>query len=147
MNRTELNKTVLGVVPSSHRLVRCQLETVLEKSGYEVLWVENTPQAAELCRWRQVDAVVLDLPCPLNVCWEFFRQVRAIAPESPMILLTERATPFEQQVAAEVGALLAKPFRVPELVHSINVLLGQTPWAGQPAPPFQMNHLTSSNRA
>ena len=147
MNRTDLNQTVLGVVPSSYRLMRCQLETALEKSGYEVLWGESPQQAAELCRWRQVDAVVLDLPCSLNVCWEFFWRVRALAPESPMILLTERATPFEQQVAAAVGALLAKPFRVSELTHTLGVLLGQAPWADQPAPHFQVNHLTSSNRA
>lgn len=146
MKRINAMKIVLGVVPMTQPMVRLRLETALQWCGCEVLLAESPRQAAGLCQRRKVDAVVLDLPRSLNMCWEFFAQLRALAPGVPMILLTNQATPFEQEVAAEVGALLAKPFRVPELVHTLSVLLAQAPGAGQSAPPSQVSFVTSFNR-
>ena len=97
----------------------------LRDRGAEVLRTADGPRGLALALAETWDLVLLDLGLPgcdgLDVC----RQVRALRPLMPIIVVTARVSEDERVAGLEAGAddYLVKPFGVRELLARIEALL------------------------
>jgi CheY-like chemotaxis protein len=92
---------------------------ILTSQGYEIVAASDGAEALELARERRPQLAVLDVSMPNLDGLEVTRRLRADADlaQLPVILLTARVAPSDQEVGFEAGATdyLAKPFRPQEL--------------------------------
>ena len=92
----------------------------LEAAGHEVLHVHDFRLAAQAADLGEIDAIVLDLDQHIR-CERFIRSVRARDRETPIVAITEARVTwrFAQLEALGAQAVLARPFRITELVGLI----------------------------
>lgn len=83
----------------------------LRKAGYEALAAGSVDEALETVRARSVDAVLTDLKMPGKGGLELLAEIRALAPDVPVIVLTAFGTVDSAVEAMKRGAVdfLTKP--------------------------------------
>ena len=100
--------------------------TELADAGYEVLSADNGDSALALLeRGEQVDLLFTDVRMPGSLDgWALARRARDLRPDLPVIY----ATGFSREAPGMVdGAVLVdKPYRLPELLTTIDRLLGRS---------------------
>jgi DNA-binding NtrC family response regulator len=93
----------------------------LELEGFEVAEAANANRALELVREKEFDLVLSDIRMPGMNGVELFREIRAIRPELPVILMTAFA--LEGLVSEAIGAgaytVLRKPFAIDHLLATV----------------------------
>ena len=124
MIRTIRKRTVLALLVEANGLVRLELSRALKRAHFEVLWTTTTQQAVVACNRRHIDLLLLDLNQPMKVGWDIFEPVGALNPALPIVMVTEKQTELEQNVAERVATRLEKPFSLPALIQTIHLLLG-----------------------
>ena len=107
------------------------LAGVLISEGFEVMFAESADEAISEFRNGIFDIVLLDLRMPGKSGWETLGQLKPSRPLLPVIIIT--ALPNQQALAqaAGVGALLEKPFDIPQLLETMRKLLAE-PIAARP---------------
>ncbi len=101
------------------------LQRSLRMEGYEVRVAEDGTIALEQAHAFLPDLVVLDLGLPdidgLDLC----EQLRDVAPDVRVLMLTARAELIDVVAGLDAGAndYLAKPFRLPELLARVRAQL------------------------
>ncbi len=111
------------------------LSVVLRKQGHEVVSADRGQMGIDLALNQTFDVVVLDVMMPDMNGYDVARRLRAESRSAatPIIILTARAQPVDQQAALEAGAdiYLSKPVDIAELNSKIQELSA----VGRPKPP------------
>ncbi len=97
--------------------IRNLLTTVLKSEGYVVRQAENGQQAVDSVAESTPDLVLCDIKMPVKDGMETLRELREMAPELPVMMLTAHGTVETAVEAMKLGACdyLRKPFDVEEL--------------------------------
>lgn len=106
--------------PQIGRLVTTQLREM----DCEVAWVQDGIAGLHLARNDAFDLLILDLMLPRMDGLEVCRQIRAVDPFLPILMLTAKASKRDVVRGLEMGAddYLTKPFSTPELLARIQAI-------------------------
>lgn len=101
--------------------IRHLLYEVLLEDGHDVVTADNGVQALDAVAESDIDALILDLQMPIMDGRVFYRALRALPWDGPVMLLSARgAYAAKQELGAEDA--LNKPFDPDELVERIRRL-------------------------
>jgi CheY-like chemotaxis protein len=112
--------------PSNVRL----LEHTLRRAGYaEVMSTTEPGQVAGLHLQHEYDLILLDLQMPVMSGFEVMAQLQQIRAAHPVSILVLSADGTKTAAALTEGAdsFLAKPFKLPDVVEQIRILLTARP--------------------
>jgi two-component system, OmpR family, KDP operon response regulator KdpE len=114
------------------------LRTSLRTSGYSTDAVRSAEEAIAYVRERPVDIVLLDINMPGLDGVEACRRIRAVAPQTAIVMVTVRDAEDDKVVALEAGAddYVSKPFHLRELKARLRALLRRTGAEGAPLAPI-----------
>ena len=119
-------ETVL-IIDDEQQLVELA-EEVVARLGYEPVGFVSSTAALEAFRAepQRFDAVITDEMMPDLVGTELARQIRALRPSIPILLMSGRAAPALVERAAKVGVneVLRKPLHRREIADSLARVLG-----------------------
>jgi two-component system OmpR family response regulator len=103
------------------------VQGLLQREGYDVVWVRSALQMDQSLSERRADLLVLDLMLPgedgLSIC----RRLSA-GSGIPILMLTAKADDLDRIIGLEMGAddYLPKPFNPRELLARIRAVLRRT---------------------
>jgi len=105
------------LVADDERSIRLTLETGLTLNGFRVTCARTGNEALEAARASSFDAVVSDIFMPDGDGLQVVRELRAISPEIPIILITAQGSVELAVRAISEGAsdFIAKPFEIAAL--------------------------------
>lgn len=100
------------------------LEHILRKAGHQTDWVSDGQSALDYIRGFSYDLVLLDIMLPKLDGISVLRQVRSEGIQTPVLMLTARATVPDKVTGLNAGAddYLTKPFDPEELLARINAM-------------------------
>jgi len=126
-----MNKAKILVIEDDVRLASL-LKRGLEESGMEVILAYDGHSGLELVETSKPDLVITDLILPKINGLEVSKQLRAIYPRIPIIMLTALGTTDDKVEGFDAGAddYLVKPFDFRELLARIKTLLKRTQGLG-----------------
>lgn len=107
--------------PQIARLVKFKLE----REGFSVEWVEDGEAALRRARQNQFDLVLLDVMIPGKDGFAVLEELRADAPDLPIVMLTARASERDLQRGARATDYIVKPFDPAHLVERVRAILEQ----------------------
>ena len=107
------------------------LAGVLVTEGFEVVFVESGDEAIQAIGDGHFDIVLTDIRMPGKSGWETLGQLKRSHPLLPVIIITALPNQQASAQAAGVGALVEKPFDVPQLLETMRKLLAE-PIAARP---------------
>ena len=96
--------------------VRDGLARALAAESYEVVAAANAHEAMQKATGARIDAMLLDLDRPDDYRWQTVRHMTERNPSMPVIGMTVRRGRTWLAVAADLEAVLQKPFDVPSLL-------------------------------
>ena len=104
---------------------RVGISRALSVAGHHVLQVNHIGMASQAADLGDIDAIVLGFLLHFRA-EKFIRTIRARDEETPIVALTESLAAWRSDKLETLGAqaVLAKPFRVDELVGLIERLAG-----------------------
>ncbi|HXT62345.1 MAG TPA: response regulator [Pyrinomonadaceae bacterium] len=113
------------LVVDDEECVRDLLRDILEKQGFEAVVAEGGRHALALFENENFDAVFTDVGMPDMNGWELSRALRRRNSEIPVAVITGwgEAVGSQEQQAAQVDWVLAKPFDIPqvlEMAHEVS---------------------------
>ena len=107
--------------------IRELLSTLLRRKGHHVLTADHGQKGIDVFRRERPHVTILDFEMPDIDGLEVLRQIRAIDPHAPVIMLTGVATEAREKQARELGVtdFLAKGFSLHELGATLDQVLKQ----------------------
>lgn len=113
------------LVVEDDRALGSFLAKSLAHQGYDVEWVQDGDAAVERVSASRPDLMVLDLTLPLKDGVEVLAEVRDLAPQMAIMIVTSRASVEERIRCLDLGAddFLPKPFSFLELAARCRALL------------------------
>ena len=117
--------TILAV--DDDEKIRALLSTLLERKGHHVLTADHGQKGIDVFRRERPHVTILDFEMPDLDGLEVLRQIRAIDPHAPVIMLTGAGTEARKKQARGLGVtdFLAKGFSLHELGATLNQVLKQ----------------------
>ncbi len=110
--------------PGIRQIVQISLQAI---AGWEVLLAASGQEGIAMAMDKLPDAILLDVMMPEMDGITTFEQMQAnlILKSIPTILLTAKAQTTEQRQFTELGVtgVITKPFKAPDLVRQIRLLL------------------------
>lgn len=105
------------LVVDDEAAIRQALRVTLGTFGFEISEADTGEQALVLVSTRRFDAVLLDMNMPGMGGMRACREIRRMAPELPIIMLTVRDSTEDKVEALKAGAddYVTKPFHIREL--------------------------------
>ncbi len=109
--------------------IGAMLTNGLGANGHDVDWQRTGASAVQAARLQTFDLVLLDLGLPDADGVDICRDLRAIAPQCVIVMLTARQDEMDVIVGLESGAddYLTKPFRMTELLARVRAHLRRAP--------------------
>ncbi len=104
------------------------LETLVKRTGAEVIWAKNGVQAVEICKERNdIDLVFMDIKMPKMNGYEATIKIKKINPKMPVIAQTAFAFANEKVKILECGCdfYLKKPLQKMEIHKVLNKYLNK----------------------
>ena len=102
-----------------------------EQEGYEVALAEDGHSALEMFKAApdEFDLVILDLMLPGMSGYETCREIRALASDIPILVLSARTLTEDKTAAFDAGSdqYMTKPFALPELLSRVRNLIERRP--------------------
>jgi CheY-like chemotaxis protein len=99
------------------------LKKILQQSGYEVQTAQSGREGLEIFQHGHWDLVTLDRSMPEMNGEEVAREMRKIAPHTPLVLITGFPDAVVQRELFD--AVVAKPFRSAALLQTFAKVLGK----------------------
>ncbi|PKK84945.1 MAG: hypothetical protein CVT49_01970 [candidate division Zixibacteria bacterium HGW-Zixibacteria-1] len=98
------------------------LAAMCQSLGYTIYTARNGHDGIRIFETRRPDIVISDLAMPEISGWEVASRVKAISPETPVIIITGWGVTVDEQKMKQVGVdyLLHKPFRLEQLSQLIS---------------------------
>ncbi len=107
--------------------VRKPLESVLEQGGFESMTAANGTECLDRLEHERPDLILLDVIMPGPDGFEVCRAIKGEAryAEIPVILMSARARPCDQQRGFDLGAtgFVRKPYTPAELLRQVREIL------------------------
>ncbi len=102
--------------------IRVLLFEVFGKEGYQTFQAANGKQALEIVVNESPDLVILDMKIPGMDGLEILKEIKKIAPDTKVIMMTAYGELDMIKEATELGALthFTKPFDIDELRTAVN---------------------------
>src|SRR6266404_1854349 len=109
--------------------IRRGIVDALRFAGYAPLEAANGETGLAMALGQSYDLLLLDLVLPGRDGLEILRQVRAVKPTQPVIILTARGAENDRVTGLRLGAddYVIKPFSVKELLARIEAVLRRSP--------------------
>ncbi len=106
----------------------------LQGNSYDVLHAGSGAEGMAMLGRKPASLVILDLMLPDANGLDLFREIRALNPAVPVIMLTARGDPMDRVVGLELGAddYIPKPFEPRELLARIRAVLRRGTAPGAP---------------
>ncbi|MDT8423221.1 MAG: response regulator transcription factor [Desulfuromonadales bacterium] len=125
--------------------IACGLIYNLEAEGFQVTHVKTGEEALSVPT-GDVALVILDLMLPGIDGFEVCRQLRAIDPRLPILMLTARGAEVDRVEGLKAGAddYLAKPFSLDEFLLRVEGMLRRSEWY-RPADSAQTTYVFGGN--
>src|SRR5687768_10026513 len=97
----------------------------LRSKGYTVEWASNADDAVELLRRRPFDILLLDEQMPGKRGLEVYRELRELAPNLPVVMVTksEEDATFREAIGANVRDYLVKPVNPRQVLAAVARIL------------------------
>jgi CheY-like chemotaxis protein len=97
----------------------------LADKGYDVAMATNADDAVEMLRRRSYDVLLLDEQMPGKRGLDAYREVREIAPQLPVVMVTksENDATLREALGAEVSDYLVKPVNPRQVLSVVTRLL------------------------
>lgn len=104
------------------------LQMRLQKLGFRTSTAQNGEQAIEMVRTDPPQIVVMDVTMPELNGFQACREIKKLAPDLPIIILTAKKDPADRFWANQVGAdaFLNKPIEPATVVDTLQELLAET---------------------
>jgi DNA-binding NtrC family response regulator len=109
--------------------VREALGDVLRLEGYDVFLAADGREGIAKFNAEIMDLLVLDVSLPDISGWQVFGAVTRINPFLPVVIITGGESHRNLAAWAGSGALIQKPLNVPQLLETVENLLGDSPAA------------------
>ncbi len=108
--------------------VQLLLGRLLKLKGFSIVEALDGPSVVEALRshGEEVRLILLDLTMPGLSGIEMMRQIREIRPDVPILVMTghREGDILSQLDRDEIAGFLGKPFQPPELLETIQAILG-----------------------
>ena len=119
--------------------IRDLLYMLLQRRGHHVLTADHGQKGINVFRRERPHVTILDLQMPDIDGLAVLRQIRAIDPHAPVIMLTGAGTEALERQARELGVteFLAKGFSLHELGAALNLVLNQPGQRAEATPSSQ----------
>ncbi|HEY9886575.1 MAG TPA: response regulator [Vampirovibrionales bacterium] len=110
--------------------LRLLVKATLSSRKYTVIEATNGQEALELAKQHKPDLILLDVMMPFltgfQVCAELRKDNELI--RVPVVILTAKGGQDDKEMAKSVGAtyFLTKPFRPPDLLNAVDLVLKAT---------------------
>src|SRR5687768_11345976 len=116
-------KSILWVDDESELLESHRI--FLRSKGYEVEWASNADDAVELLRRRPFDILLLDEQMPGKRGLEAYRDVRELAPNLPVVMVTksEEDATLREAIGVNIRDYLIKPINPRQVLSVITRIL------------------------
>ncbi len=117
MKRSDSKRECHIAVVDDEQDMRTFLEILLRRSGYSVMSFPTAERAIAYCRANSVDLVVTDIRMPGMDGVALLKELKAIDPDMPVIMITAYASVDTAIEAMRSGAYdyLTKPFNIEEI--------------------------------
>ncbi len=103
------------------------VKLMVQREGHEGLLAQNGQEGLDIALTEQPDLAVIDLMMPGMSGYDVTRRLRddARTAKLPILILTARSQPMDEQMARNAGAdaFLSKPVTAQELIAQVNALL------------------------
>ena len=109
--------------------IRRGIVDALTFAGFTVLQAANGTEGLEMALRRNYELLLLDLVLPGKNGLEILKEVRAVRPTQPVIVLTARGEENDRVEGLRRGAddYVVKPFSVKELLARVEAVLRRSP--------------------
>ena len=109
--------------------IRQGIADALTFFGYRIISAADGTSGLEQAIGREYDLLLLDLALPGITGLEILKQLRAVRPTHPVIILTAKGNEDDRVAGLNHGAddYVVKPFSVKELVARVEAVLRRTP--------------------
>lgn len=109
--------------------IRCGIVDALEFEGYSTLEAADGDSGLDSAAGAAYDLLLLDLVLPGRDGLDILREVRALRPTLPVIILTARGEESDRVKGLRLGAddYVVKPFSVKELLARVEAVLRRSP--------------------
>lgn len=121
------NRTVLVI--EDDPAIRQGVLDALAFAGYQTLAAGDGRAGLELALRRSYDLLLLDLVLPHLDGYSILKELRAVRPTTPVIVLTARGAEDDRVRGLRLGAddYVVKPFSIKELLARIEAVLRRSP--------------------
>jgi DNA-binding NtrC family response regulator len=118
-----------ALVVDDESLIRWSLAETLGDHGYAVVEAENARTARAAVAAGAFDVVLLDFMLPDSNDLGLLADIRRLAPDACVIMMTAYETPEMVWKAKDLGALrvVNKPFEVADILTLVDAALGPQP--------------------
>ena len=116
------------LIVDDEALIRWSLAETFGDHGYGVVEAENAKAArAAVSNGAAFDAVLLDFLMPDSNDLSLLADIRRLAPDAHVVMMTAFGTPEMVQGALDLGALrvVSKPFEASDVLALVGTALGQ----------------------
>lgn len=113
------------LVIEDEKNIREVLDEILSSAGHSVTQAENGPEGIELFQKHKIDLVITDLGIPGLSGWEVADKIKAINPDTPVILSTGWGVNSDQHALKKenVDRMINKPYNMQQILALIGELL------------------------
>ncbi len=106
--------------------------TILNKRGFKVIGVTDSTKALTIIKKEKPTLILLDLMLPVIDGWEIYQKLKKNQETKniPVVIITAKTETIDKILGLKVAkadGYICKPFRLQELIESVDSLIPQKP--------------------
>jgi excisionase family DNA binding protein len=125
LNERDTGTKAKILVVDDEELVRMLFEETLNNSGHKVVTAGSSVEGLKWVNQQDFDLAFLDLKMPMMDGAELFRQIRAIKPKMPVIIITgyPDSDIMSRALAEGPFGVMKKPFGVSDIDNAVDMFI------------------------